>query len=78
MNKRFDWMTPEEARNELVDGEFVWILNVYNEITAGQIYLASVDEKAVFVVGEEPYDHIKQHRYYKAFCRAIVPEVPNE
>jgi hypothetical protein len=77
-NKRHDWMTPEEAARELGAEDFCWAITRDNEVLACQIELSlSCNRKVVYLVGDECYTHF-DCGLWKAFCRAIVPEVPSE
>lgn len=74
-NKRFDWMTPEEAAKELKPGEFVWLL--WNScIEPGVLVYRTLDSSIACVLTDSNYTYCLSR--FDRICRAIVPEVPGE
>lgn len=74
MNKRFDWMTPDEAEKELEPGEHVWVL--WNaSIEPGRIEISSRGSFRLLLI-DSWYMHPLAE--FDRICRAIVPEVPSE
>lgn len=70
-NKRFDWMTPEEAARELEPGEIVWTYN--GKVQPGILELFSDDVPRISY-----YGYYYPLACFEKICRAIVPEVPSE
>ena len=74
-NKRYDWMTPEEAAKELKPGDYVWV-DWNSKIQPGVIEATSFSPfiECVLIEFWHPH-HLKK---FDRICRAIVPEVPGE
>ena len=76
MNKRFDWMTPDEAARELKDGDKCYGI-LHDELE--QILICKMplmkDVLCAVVFFHTLPVHLGQ---FERICRAIVPEVPGE
>lgn len=76
-NKRFDWMTPEEAAKELELDEIVCLILdgcrevlCFNGMFCGELSFDQLrDDESII---------IKTTLQKKCICRVILPEVPSE
>lgn len=80
MNKRFDWMTPDEAARELELDEYVWLLN-YKQLIYPAVVIPPWLEGLSFRLIDGSERHFADRELTNnnlRICRAIVPEVPSD
>lgn len=72
MNKRYNWMTPEEAEKELAHGDMVMV------VLGDEVLCGVLGQQYGPVIYIPCYMAGMRLRTFTKICRAIVPEVPSE